>query len=281
MNFIRQTHVAVLSLGLGMILPVTLEAQTGSATPETRSLAGFEIKLVADRVWCIDDQGTVNAYLIEGEKSALLVDTTTGRGDLARCVTALTKQPVLVVVTHGHGDHTGGIRQFEKVYVHPADVNMTKRCLPWRGWWGSRTQLVPVEHGYRFDLGNRTIEVIEVPGHTVGSIVLLDVTHRLLFTGDNDNGTVWLFLKECTPLETYLATLRKLNQRMGEFDTLLPGHGTPLDATFIGEQSVCADNILSGAAKPRPYKWFGGTASLCEYRRAMIAFDPDHLRAKP
>jgi hypothetical protein len=94
-------------------------------------------------------------------------------------------------------------------------------------------------------------------------------------------GLVWLFLKECTSLETYLATLRKLNQRVGEFDTLLPGHGTPLDAAFIGEQIVCAENILSGAAQPKPYPWFGGTASLCQYKRAMIAYDPTHVRARP
>lgn len=278
---VRRICVATLFSGLGMIAPALVAAPTGSDQPKVGADSWFRVTLVADHVWRIDDRDMVNAYLVEGDKGALLVDTTTGRGDLARCVATLTQLPVTVVVTHFHGDHAGGIRQFEKVYVHPADLDLTKRNLPWRGWWGSRTKLVPVEQGYRFDLGNRIIEVIEVPGHTPGSICLLDVTHRLLFTGDNDNGMVWLFLKECTPLETYLATLRKLNQRVGEFDTLLPGHGTPLDAAFIGEQIVCAENILSGAAQPKPYTWFGGTASLCQYKRAMIAYDPNHLRTRP
>jgi hydroxyacylglutathione hydrolase len=46
--------------------------------------------------------------------------------------------------------------------------------------------------------------VIEAPGHTPGEIVLLDAAHKMLFTGDNSNLLVWLFLPNSMPLEVYL-----------------------------------------------------------------------------
>jgi glyoxylase-like metal-dependent hydrolase (beta-lactamase superfamily II) len=236
----------------------------------------FKVTPVAAGVRCISDDGAVNAYLIEGTERALLVDTGTGRRDLARCVAGLTKLPVEVVVTHGHSDHAGGAVPFGRAYAHPADWDLVRRSV--RG--GDQLQLSAVRAGYRFELGDRPIEVIEVPGHTAGSICLLDVAHRLLFAGDNDNTTVWLFLKECLPLEAYLASLRNLNRRVGEFDTILPGHGAPIDAAFIQEQIACAEQIVSGACKGKPYRWHGGWALQCTFKRATIAFDANNLHAK-
>ncbi len=275
----RSTRRAIAGILLFAFVGPLRAVRADAATPASSPDPWFRVTVVADGVWRIDDRGKVNAYLIEGDESALLVDTTTGQGNLARCVSALTRRPLQVVVTHGHGDHAGGIGQFEKAYVHPADLRSARACLPWRGWLASRTQLVPVRHGERLDLGHRPIEVIHVPGHTPGSIVLLDMTHRLLFTGDNNNGMVWLFLRESTPLEVYLQTLRGLNQRSAEFDTMLPGHGTPLPASFIVDQMVCIEHILDGTAQVEGYRWYGGTTSLAKYGRAMVAFDPRHLRA--
>lgn len=67
--------------------------------------------------------------------------------------------------------------------------------------------LKPIKSGFIFDLGNRKLEVIEVSGHTKGSIVLLDSENKLLFTGDNNNALVWLFLDGCLPIESYLKIL--------------------------------------------------------------------------
>ena len=42
-----------------------------------------------------------------------------------------------------------------------------------------------VSDGYIFDLGNKKLRVIECPGHTAGSICLLDTTDNILFSGDS------------------------------------------------------------------------------------------------
>jgi glyoxylase-like metal-dependent hydrolase (beta-lactamase superfamily II) len=121
---------------------------------------------------------------------------------------------------------------------------------------------------------------MEVPGHTEGSIVLIDAENKLLFAGDNDNSTVWLFLKECLPLEIYLQTLQNLNARNDEFDIILPGHGDPMDKTFIEEQIVCAQNIISGECVGEKNETSAGPSLLCTFKRAGIAYDPAKITIK-
>ena len=55
-------------------------------------------------------------------------------------------------------------------------------------------EMLPLKDRQVFDLGGRKLEVIATPGHTPGEIVLLDAANRIVFTGDNDNSLVWLFL---------------------------------------------------------------------------------------
>jgi hydroxyacylglutathione hydrolase len=275
---------------------------TGNA--ETQSDPWFKIKLVAEKVWRIEDHGADNMYLVEGKEKALFIDTGLGVADLSQCIQSITKLPVLVVNTHGHPDHAGGNFQFEKVYAHPLDFDMIKRynekeqrqnmvqnmlknspvpdSVLFKDPGNLKpAELVPVRQGYVFDLGQRKLEVVEVPGHTRGSIALLDSGNKILFTGDNDNLLVWIFLNDCLPLESYLQTLQKLNQRANEFDVLLPGHGNSIDKAFIGEQIVCAQNILNGNCAGKPYNSFAGKGLVCSYKRAAIAYNPENLRSKP
>ncbi|MCJ7812920.1 MBL fold metallo-hydrolase [bacterium] len=268
-----------------------------------KSEVWFTVTSVADKVWRIDDHGADNMYLIEGEKKALLIDTGTGMADLAGCIKSITQLPLIVVNTHGHPDHCGSNHQFEEVYANPLDFELIRQFdskeynlnaiqlqLKSQPDMASfivqdtanfkTASLLPIQAGYVFALGNRNLEVIEVPGHTLGSICLLDAQNKLLFTGDNDNVLVWLFLDGCLPLDSYLETLLRLKLRAGEFDTLMPGHGFPLDAAFIDEQIACVQNILSGACRGEDYKSFAGTAKLCTYKRAGVAFNPDNLYTK-
>lgn len=55
-------------------------------------------------------------------------------------------------------------------------------------------KLKPVEGGNKFDLGGYQYEVLETPGHTPGSIVLLDSENRILIAGDSIVSTPILIL---------------------------------------------------------------------------------------
>ena len=68
---------------------------------------------LAPGAWHIED--TVHAtyrnsmYLVEGSETAALIDTGMGSGDLAAYIKTLTKLPVIVLITHGHGrSHRAG-----------------------------------------------------------------------------------------------------------------------------------------------------------------------------
>ncbi|UCH63591.1 MAG: MBL fold metallo-hydrolase [Fidelibacterota bacterium] len=266
-----------------------LNAQTNSAW--------FTARELAENVWLIDDHNAVNIYLIEGQDASLVIDTGLGAADLFSQIRDLTTKPLIVVNTHAHPDHSGANYQFKKVYVHAADSSnarnfgmptqqggasmMTGGQVPEKDELFTRepifTRLAPVAEGHIFDLGDRRIQVMETPGHTPGGICLLDIENKLLFTGDNNNILVWLFLEGCSPLHEYLETLEKQKQRFSEFDTLYPGHGIPVSKDFINDQIACVKGILDGTCESEPYESFAGTASVCTWGRASVAFDPDNL----
>ena len=82
-----------------------------------------EITEIAPHTWCLSEFRLVNAFLIEGEEKAALVDTGCGIGDLAGEVRALTNKPLIILLTHTHFDHDGGVFEFPgvPVYVNPLD----------------------------------------------------------------------------------------------------------------------------------------------------------------
>jgi glyoxylase-like metal-dependent hydrolase (beta-lactamase superfamily II) len=237
-------------------------------------------------------------YLIEGSDSSLLIDTGLGAADLASFVKKLTSKPLIVINTHGHPDHAGANYQFKKVYVHPADSLAARSCNRPEAREGSantmlqgnkpsddelfkgipiKTRLVPVRDGYIFKLGGRRIQVMETPGHTPGELCLLDIDNKLLFTGDNNNVLVWLFLQNCKPLHEYLVSLEKQVKRITEFTTIFPGHGVPMPADFIKDQVACVKGILDGTLERKQYQSFAGNAMISTSGRASVAFNPDNL----
>ena len=258
----------------------------------------FSFKEIERNVWVIDDHKAVNIYLIIGKDSSLVVDTGIGSADLHSLISKLTDKPLIVVNTHGNSENAGGNYQFEKVYVHPDDSLSARICnLPGnrldaakimlRGESPSKTdmfignevqtKLVAVHEGHLFNLGDRVIEVIETPGHTPGSICLLDIKNKFLFSGDNNNTLVWLFLKGCLPLHDYFKTLEKLNNRSPEFNTFFPGHGIPKPAGFIKDQLLCVRSILNGSCEPVEFKSYAGDAMMCTFGQASVAYNPDNL----
>lgn len=297
-------------VAVALSVAVVGEGQTaGAAKGSTADGVGpaepwYKATRVADKVWRIDDHGNDNLYLIEGTKQALLVDTGLGAAKLGDFVKTLTTLPVVVVNTHGHGDHAGGNNFFPAVYAHPAEFDAIRamnnpegrrnaaerfaKSTPGVEIMSAEEQgrlaatpatLLPLKDGQVFDLGGRTLEVIEQPGHTPGEIVLLDKANRLVVAGDNNNTLVWLWMRNSRPLDVYEASLKKLRQRSSDFDTILPGHGGPLPASHLQDQIACVEDILSGRCTGEPYQQSAGVARLCAHGPASVAFDPKNLRA--
>ena len=82
-----------------------------------------------------------------------------------------------ILVTHHHGDHTGGIAELKQ--RHHCRVVAPRREA-------GKIPAVDVEvgEGDRVKVGSLTAEVIETPGHTLGQINYFFPNDKLLFAGD-------------------------------------------------------------------------------------------------
>ena len=80
-------------------------------------------------LYLIDDAGESTCYLIEGKTHAMLIDTVNGQENLRAIVEKLTTLPVIVVNTHGHGDHILGNVYFDEAWMHPADFQLAERFM--------------------------------------------------------------------------------------------------------------------------------------------------------
>jgi hydroxyacylglutathione hydrolase len=222
-------------------------------------------------------QTPVNMYLIVGREKALLVDTGYPNNIAPEDVKAITPLPLLVVNTHVHPDHSGSNDAFEKIYVHEADLEAAKK-------YSGKAELVPIKDGHVFDLGGKKLEVVAAPGHTPGSICLLDAQEKLLFTGDTANVQTWMHISNL-PLETYKKSMERLLKWKDQYDQLLPGHGGAEPVSFITDLIACSDEILAGKvdqlAQPAKQPAGGNPlqgGSSHRYGSVTLRYNPNNLR---
>ena len=174
-----------------------------------------KITQLRPNVHLIDDAGESTCYLITGNERALLADTANGYEDLHAIVRTLTELPVIVVNTHGHGDHVFGNLYFDEAWLHPADnalydmfFGYAREDLEKRGL--KPCPVKPLQIGQIFDLGGVQLEVVDLKGHTAGSVGLLDKAGRILYTGDGLNTHIWMQLDHSLPIATLLETFLTL-----------------------------------------------------------------------
>jgi glyoxylase-like metal-dependent hydrolase (beta-lactamase superfamily II) len=212
------------------------------------------------------------SYLVEGSDRAVLIDTGNGIGNIREVAEALTELPVSVVLTHEHYDHVAGAWHFDEITAYDNAASLA-RLLEGRSneslqryvtddylWkplpegWDPATWTIPpltpttlVTDGDVIDLGGRTLEVIYTPGHSPGSMCLLDAEHRLLFTGDHFFPGPLYAYPEDVVLDDYIASNALLVERLDEFDWLLSGHNDPwVSSDVLPRVSDAFDTVLSG-----------------------------------
>ncbi|MDR1292087.1 MAG: MBL fold metallo-hydrolase [Clostridiales Family XIII bacterium] len=226
-------------------------------------------------------QGKVYMYLLVGSEKALLVDSGYGLLDLRAITSAVTEKPVVCVCTHGHIDHALGARQFDEAYLHSGDFDVYRQhtdpafitnaamngllIRPPRYMLGNPgykksveemagkdyPPLLALDDRGRFELGGRTLSWRLVPGHTQGSIVVVDEEHATVFDTDAAAPGAWLFLPESSPLPEYRAELERYRAFLRERDIKrrYVGHaGKAFREGHIGKLIRCAE---IAEAKPR------------------------------
>jgi hydroxyacylglutathione hydrolase len=265
----------------------------------------FTIRALDARTWAIDDHGGSLIYLLAGEEKALLLDTGWGVGDLATLVASLTNLPLLVMNTHGHPDHTFGNGGFPQVYIADADRAYVSDLIPdqTRRWivdnhilpgplppdfvfetWatGLSPAFKSLADGQVFELGGRSLQVIALPGHSPGSVSLLEPSARSLYTGDSLlPGVVWLHLDESCPLSEYLAGLERLQVLADRFDRLWPAHGSlgdlPQPVNLLEHMIAGVRAVLDGRLVGQPETTFAGDGLRCDFGPCALLYRPDRF----
>lgn len=112
-----------------------------------------------------------------------------------------------------------------------------------------------LKEGHCLDLGGKRFLVLHCPGHTPGSIALLDEEEKLLFSGDTVSlGPVYMFGRNRRP-SVYLETLKRLwtMAEEGRFSLVYPHHNTaPIPAEKIRTLIECMEGILQGTLDGEP-----------------------------
>ncbi|KNZ69903.1 Zn-dependent hydrolase-like glyoxylase [Thermincola ferriacetica] len=194
------------------------------------------------------DNNAANSYIVSSGGKAAVIDA----GKPAEIMSKLEKEkllPIHVILTHGHFDHIIGLTALKEkypsleVFIHAAD--QYKPADPVKNLsalFGSRVktgvQTVPLSGRSALKIGRVTLEIIETPGHSPGSICIK--AGNLLFSGDTlFKGAVVgrTDFPDSSP-EALTASLKKL-LALPDNTVVYPGHGP---STTLGTEK---ENIIS------------------------------------
>ena len=139
-----------------------------------------------------------NCYVLrsaESAKDCLIIDTGLQADQLVRFLKQHDLNPVAVVLTHGHTDHTAGVAVLResfpdiKVCIHKLDADMLTGKQSNFGFLIGGTSdngpadLLLEEEGVIEHAGIK-LQVLHTPGHTSGGIFLYSEQEGIVFTDD-------------------------------------------------------------------------------------------------
>ena len=190
-----------------------------------------------------------NIWHVRGRDSDLLIDTGLGIASLRQAAQHLFAKPIVAFATHTHFDHTGGIHEFTTRVVHRLEAEsmatggdgMVLRragfgaeqvaAMRVAGYSLANDTLITappdafdidahilqpapatrlVEDGDVVDLGDRSFEVLHLPGHSPGSAGLWEAATGTLFSGDAIYDGPLLDNIEGADVTAYAVTMKRL-----------------------------------------------------------------------
>ncbi len=174
-----------------------------------------------------------NCYVVGCPEScaAAIVDPGGATDEILKRIEEHELAPALVLVTHAHGAHIGGLRSIAKAFPGVRLVNQqAERDSVTRG---VSNRWVPAKDRVRMNLGSLTIVPLATPGHTPGSTCYL--IDGLCFVGDT------LFagsIGRSGSGDTYSQAVGHIRAKilsLPDETVLLPGHGP---VTTVGEEKA-------------------------------------------
>lgn len=205
-----------------------------------------------------------NIWCIEGCDADLVVDFGMGLVPLKPVLGLDPEKPVIALATHAHADHVGAFHEFTErlghseeadVFVHmPGEATFAGffremeepvEALPSAGWVAGGYTIFPapltrvLEEGDRVELGDFSFETLHLPGHSPGSIGLLDSERKILVSGDAIYSGQLVDDIPGASIPDYLQTMERLSQL--DVDMVFGGHNGPVSGDEM--RSIAADYL--------------------------------------
>jgi glyoxylase-like metal-dependent hydrolase (beta-lactamase superfamily II) len=215
---------------------VNIEKMSRPVADPWFAINAFENDILLLRETGIDPYAVGDIWIVRGRDRDLVIDTGSGMVAPAPLVGKISAKPVIAVALNDFYDHAGGWHSFSERACHPQDAptlqsfdvetagvsvylnQSTLWSLPYEGYEladYSLTSAAPtrlVDDGDVFELGDRSLQVMHVPGRTQGGLAIWEEASGSLFTSDmlydGDHGPSW------PPKDpaTYCASLRRFRQ---------------------------------------------------------------------
>ncbi len=199
----------------------------------------------------VDPYVVGDIWLVRGSEKDLVVDTGSGIVPPAPIIEAVSGKPLLAVALNCYYDHAGGWHSFAERACHPLDATAlmdpskesslvskyltdeTLWALPRAGYAVADYRMVGaeptrlLEEGDVIDLGDRSLEVLHMPGRSPGGIALWEARTGSLFTSDmlydGEHGLAW----PPPDPQSYVVSLGRM--RALPVSRVYPGHYGPID----------------------------------------------------
>jgi hydroxyacylglutathione hydrolase len=180
----------------------------------------------------------VNCYLVLDavSKDLVIIDPGAEPETIARHIHALGGKPKGVLLTHGHGDHIGGVMNLLEQYPVPLIAGnheaqyLADPQFNLSGHFGPAITTRPADQWMADEdlitCGSLHLRVLATPGHTTGGVSYLDEEEGVLFCGDTlFQGSIGRTDFPGSSLNQLMESIRQKILTLPDEIICYPGHG--------------------------------------------------------
>jgi len=179
----------------------------------------------------------VNCYILGCKKTgeAAVIDPGGNAEEITSLIEELNLKLKWILITHGHFDHTGGLKKLKEltggiICIHPEDMFLFETGSESALFWGFKIDSPPSPDRLLADseeirIGEHKIKVLHTPGHSPGGVCYY--TEDKIFVGDVlFSGSIGRTDLPGGDHRTLLNTIKEKLLTLPEETKVYPGHGT-------------------------------------------------------